>query len=167
MQCIGKREHCSLFPMHCMEKKGDVMMGKVQLTQRLKYYGYDNQEPQNYWEATADSAKEAIDPDAIYDAIENVKTTFDEQLKKVEAALKNITTEADQAQVVNGASMGPVIDETAGYIGGLGPTLYNGIDEIYTQAVKVYNELQEQLNKYAEDAVKGQGVSSPSSTVVA
>ncbi len=141
-------------------------MGKTSVTPRYKYYGNDSTELQQYHESTAARAKDQIDPDAVYDAIENVKTVFDTQLKAVGDALKNISTDADQSQIVSGTSMGPTIDETAEFIGGLGPQLYDGIDEIYTQAVSVYNELQNQYNQNAYNAVVGAGVSNPGQTVV-
>ena len=141
-------------------------MGNQSLTSRYKYFGNDSTENQNYHEYTAARAKDQIDPEAVSAAIEKVKTTFDEQLKAVGDALKNISQDADQSQVVSGTSMGPTIDETAEYISGLGPQLYDGIDEIYTQAVSIYNELQEAYNQYAKEAVVAEGVSSPSQAVV-
>lgn len=153
MQCIGKGEHGSLFPMHCIRKKeGDGIMESPKV-----YRGY-NKEGTCVVSKTAVDANTLLNPAEVQAAIENVKDVFSAQMKAVAQALKDISNDAEEAVIVQGTNMGGTIDDVCSLLLTLSDKITSGIESLYDTAVKVHDELQRNENNKAYNACAVSGV---------
>lgn len=142
MQCIGKREHCSLFPMHCIRKKGDDNMAN-----RETWYGY--KENQCVISRTARDAKDDLDPTEVANKVQAVKDAFQEALDGIADKLIGWAPDSEAALLVQGCSMSPYFEEVANMLKNDCGSVVDGLDEVTGLAEKAYNEIQAAHNKAA------------------
>ena len=121
------------------------------------YHGYDK-DGKCITTQTGLDANTQINPAEVQAAIDNVKSVFEEQMKNVANALTDISTDAEEAVIVQGTSMTGTIEETATLLNGLAGQVTSGIDQLYTYAVEAHDQLQTNNNIDAYNACKVSGV---------
>ena len=116
------------------------------------YYGYD-EKGQNVSYAKAVDATELINPADVQTAIDNVKTTFDEQFKSIADALMTmVKPDIEEAVIVQGCNMGGTIEDTATLLTQVSGEVTAGIEGLYDLAVQAHDNLQIEANKAAYNA---------------
>lgn len=121
------------------------------------YRGYNN-EGNCLITKTAVDANTQINPADVKAAIDNIKTVFDEQMKMLASALTDVSTNAEEAIIVEGTSMGPAIEEVATVLMSLSEKLTSGFDDLYDKAVTAHDEQQRRNNTEAYNACAISGV---------
>ena len=118
------------------------------------YVGYDSQ-GNRVVSCTAANANEYINPAEVQAAIDNVSSVATEQMGLISSALSNLTSDANEAVIVQGTKMTGVIEELCGAIEGVPSSIYDKISGYYDEAMKIHDELQRKANGEAEQAAWG------------
>ena len=121
------------------------------------YRGY-NSESKPIVANTGRDANQEINPAEVKAAIENVKKVFAEQMEIVAKALMKVATDTEDAVIVQGTSMAPVIEDTARQIRELDSKVTAGIDDLYEYACAAHDEIQKENNRAAYNACRVTGV---------
>ena len=116
------------------------------------YTGYDK-DGKAVANATGVDANEYINPDEVQTAIDKVGTVAEEQMKTISSALKGISGEAADAVIVQGTKMDTVIEEVSKALDSVAGSIKDSLSDMYTQAVKAHDTLQNQANDEAYNAV--------------
>ena len=147
MQCIGKGEKDLSFS-YALHKEKREMKGMLS---PKTYNGYDAQGNHVSY-ATAVDANEYINPAEVKTAIDNVKSAFEQQFRNIATSLRDISTDAEEAVIVQGTNMGGAIDDTASLLIDISGQVTEGIDGLYDLAVSVHDEIQQQANDMARQS---------------
>ena len=148
MQCIGNREKAIfLFPMHCIEKRESEDMAVTPKS----YRGYDS-EGKCVSSATAKSATEFIDPKAVADAVEKVKTVATDEMESIATALGKLTDDANDAVIVQGTKMTATFEDVISGIKTIPGQIGDSIEDLKTLAQQAHDEIQTQLNDAAKNS---------------
>lgn len=139
--------------MHCIEKKGD----EGYMESPKAYYGYD-ETGKCITSAKAQDANDFINPAEVQAAITNVKNTFEDQFKAIADALRDVSTDASEAVIVEGTNMKGTIEDTATLLTQVSGQVTQGIDALYDLAVAAHDNKQAELNVAAYNACRGPGV---------
>ena len=122
------------------------------------YVGYDN-EGNRIASCTAQNANEHLNPADVQAAIDNIKSVLDEQMRIISTALNNIAPEAGAALIVQGTKMEAPIQEMSNELGKVADSVVDSISSVYTEAVSVHDDIQNQLNDAAYNTIRStQGV---------
>lgn len=116
------------------------------------YTGYDK-DGKAVANATGVDANEYINPDEVQTAIDKVGTVAEEQMKTISSALNGISGEAADAVIVQGTKMDTVIEEASKALDSVAGSIKDSLSDMYTQAVKAHDTLQNQANDEAYNAV--------------
>lgn len=128
------------------------------------YKGYDK-EGKCITTKTAVDATTMLDPAEVKSAIENIKSVMTEQMGKISSALTSLSSDANEAVIVQGTSMSGAIEDTANVLGQIPGTVMGEIEPLYDLAVTTHDKLQREENEKAESAVRStSGVVSVSSS---
>ena len=122
------------------------------MTEAKTYNGYDSNNEKICY-CKAEDAKNYINPDEIKTKIDEAKTTLETGLDSVWKELDSVESNSSTAMIVNGASMAPAIDDTITYIKSIPPTINAQLDGFYQETISVHNQIQDQLNVQAYNAV--------------
>ena len=117
------------------------------------YRGY-NEDGEQIASATAEDANNYLNPDEVKAAVEQVKEAIKDGISSITKALNNLTTDAEEALIVQGTSMAGPIEEVCTGIKGLPDDIGESMDGIYTQSVKVHDDFQKELNSAAKKSVQ-------------
>lgn len=115
------------------------------------YRGVDS-EGKVVTQCTAYDANGYINPAEVQAAIENVKAVFEEQLKSVADSLRDVSTDAKDAIIVQGTDMAGTIEDTATLLTSISSQVTQGIDQLYGYAVQAHDQLQINENNKAYNA---------------
>lgn len=116
------------------------------------YTGYDK-DGKAVAHVTGVDANEYINPDEVQTAIDKVGTVAEEQMKTISSALNGISGEAADAVIVQGTKMDTVIEEVSKALDSVAGSIKDSLSDMYTQAVKAHDTLQNQANDEAYNAV--------------
>ena len=114
------------------------------------YNGYDSNNEKICY-CTAEDANNKINPSDIEPL--KAKTTLRDGLDTVWKELDSLVNPASTAVNVNGASMAPAIDDTINYIKTIPPAIDTQLDAFYQEVVSVHDQIQQQFNDQAKNAV--------------
>ncbi len=117
------------------------------------YNGYDSNNEKICY-CTAEDANNKINPSEIEPLITNAKSTLRTGLDAVSKELDSVEHDASTAVIVNGASMAPAIDDTINYINSIPSAIDAQLDAFYQEVVSVHDQIQQQFNDQAENAVR-------------
>ena len=130
------------------------------MTEPKTFHGL-NSEGQEIASCTARSATEYLDPNEVKQAIDNLVSVFEEEMNNIANALRDTTTDANEAIIVQGTKMTGTIEDTADSIAQIPAQVIDSFNELYEISVQRANELQEELNNAAYNSVASQsGVTS-------
>ena len=118
------------------------------------YYGYNN-ESKCIASATALDATTLLDPAEVKAAVDNLENVFSTEMSSIATALRNMTTDANEAVIVQGTSMSGTIEDTATAISQIPGQVSSSFSELYSYSCQVHDSLQEQANEEARAAVAG------------
>ena len=96
----------------------------------------------------AEDAKQYIDPEKIQAAVDRCISVVETEIKGIVSKLQSLGTDSTDALIINGANIGPVIEEYCNSLGSVDVGSF--FDGIYDQAVSKYNELQTKYNEEAK-----------------
>ena len=117
-----------------------------------KYVGYDEN-----WEFVtviwARKATNDIDPEVVETRINNVDNVLNEQITLIQEALRDLTTDASKAIVVNKIDTGKQIEELADALETLKNKAWEALGDIYDASVSEHDRLQEGYNEDARNRV--------------
>ena len=117
------------------------------------YYGYD-QASNCVASCTAMDATTLLNPNEVKAAIENLENVFTEEMSRIASSLRDMTTDATEAVIVQGTSMSGTIEDTAQAIIQIPSQVSSSFAELYDYSVQVHDALQEKANEEAYNAVK-------------
>ena len=117
------------------------------------YNGYEKKNKKICY-CTAEDANNKINPSEIEPLITNAKSTLRTGLDAVSKELDSVEHDASTAVIVNGASMAPAIDDTINYINSIPSAIDAQLDAFYQEVVSVHDQIQQQFNDQAENAVR-------------
>ncbi len=112
------------------------------------YYGYDAT-GKNVSSSTAEDANNYINPSEVQAAITNVKNAFEDQFKSIADALRDVSTDASEAVIVEGTNMKGTIEDTATLLTQVSGQVTQGIDSLFDLAVDAHDKIQKELNERA------------------
>lgn len=109
------------------------------------YYGYD--ENQNcIVTGSAEDATQYINPEEVQDAIENLQQVVEEQMNKIVTKLTNISDDAGQAVIIQGAKMTGTLEDAAAQIKQLPAQMFGDIDSLKAAADNARDVIQQSNN---------------------
>ena len=117
------------------------------------YYGYNN-ESKCVASATALDATTLLDPAEVKAAVDNLENVFSTEMTSISTALHNMTTDANEAVIVQGTSMAGIIDETAAAVAQIPGQVSSSFADLYSYSCQVHDALQQQANDEAYAAVR-------------
>ena len=120
------------------------------------YYGYNN-EGKCVASATALDATTLLNPAEVKAAVDNLDNVFTTEMTSIATALRNMTTDANEAVIVQGTSMSGTIEDTAAAILQIPGQVSGSFSELYGLSVQRHDMLQEQANEEARNAVASAG----------
>ena len=110
---------------------------------------------------SAADAKAYIDPTAVQKAIDELLKAFEDNIKKIQKAILNVSVDAGgQMLSVRDATMEPVLESYASGLDEVTSLVASGIEGangepgIYEMAVNYYNQKQEEYNQEAHDKAR-------------
>ena len=99
----------------------------------------------------AESAKDKdINPDEVKTALANVVSVCNEQMTLIANEISSVSSDASQAVIVQGSTIGPVVTETASLINGVGSQAEGILETYYNEAVEGHNKQQQIYNDQAK-----------------
>ncbi len=116
------------------------------------FYGYD-QTSRCIVSCPAADATSVLNPNEVKAAIENLENVFVEEMKRIASALHDVTTDANEAIIVQGTKMSATIDDTANAIIQIPAQVIASFAELYDYSIKMHDALQQKFNDEAYNAV--------------
>ena len=118
----------------------------------VTYTGYDK-DGNVVGSRTSENADSYIDLSSIKTNSNKVSSVMEEQINKIQKALREIVDDANQALVVNSTKIGPSIEDFIDSLEGLKGTVSSDMSSIYTSASSAHSSKQKRFNEIAYDAV--------------
>ena len=116
------------------------------------YYGY-NDEGKCVARCTATDANTFIDPAEVKAALDNLQNVFSEEMSRISTSIRDVSSDAKEAVIVQGTNMSSTVEKTADAIAVIPSEISGSLDGLYASAVSAHDALQQQCNEEAKAAV--------------
>lgn len=117
------------------------------------YTGY-NDKSEVVTSATANSAKDMVNPGEIESALSNIETAMTEGISQINTAISNVAPDASEAVIIQGTKMDQTIADFQTSLKSFPNEISSSLSSLVDEAVKVHDDLQDRYNQAAYDAVK-------------